>query len=266
MKVIHWYPGHMKKASNEMLETLKFVDVVIELVDARAPLKTSNPFFKDVIKNKPHVVIYMKSDLADLSKIKLKDNSILFSIKDKNGLSKLISLIDNANKKKREKEINRGIKPSLPRAMIVGIPNVGKSSLINALTNKNSAKVENKPGLTRNYRWFNIKNKFLLMDTPGILPTDYKDSNYVLAALGAIKDNILPVIELSDFVYDYIINNYKDLYIKRYKNIGKTSNESFEFIAELRGIKNDKSLNHERARELFLKEVRDGKLGCIYFD
>ncbi|MCQ2794754.1 MAG: ribosome biogenesis GTPase YlqF [Bacilli bacterium] len=266
MDVIHWYPGHMKKASNKLLEAIKLVDLVIELVDARSPNKTTNPFFKTIGINKPHLLVLMKSDLADTSKIELDSNSILVNINDQKSLNALVNKITSIMSKKREKEIKRGIKPLPIKAMIIGIPNVGKSSLINALVKKKITKVENKPGLTKNNRWINVNNKFYLLDTPGILPTDYLESNYVLALIGAIKINILPVIELSEFAYSYITKHYPKLYVARYGEIKKNSHESFKAIAEKYQIKNDKSVNFERARSLFLKDIRDGKLGKLYFD
>lgn len=266
MSIIHWYPGHMKKASNKLLEAIKLVDLVIELVDARSPNKTTNPFFKTVGINKPHLMVLMKSDLADVSKIKLDDNSILVNIKDQKSLNALVDKIISMMASKREKEIKRGIKPLPIKAMIIGIPNVGKSSLINALMHKKITKVENKPGLTKNNRWINVNNKFYLLDTPGILPTDYLESNYVLALIGAIKVDILPIIELSEFAYFYIVKHYPKLYEARYGKIQENSHESFKVISEKYQIKNDKSVNYERARSLFLKDIRDGKLGKLYFD
>lgn len=265
MNVIHWYPGHMKKASNKLLESLKLVDLVLELVDARAPTKTMNPFFKHVGINKPHITVLMKSDLADTSKIKLDNNSILVNINDQKSLNALVNKITSVMSSKREKEIKRGIKPLPIKAMIIGIPNVGKSSLINALMHKRITKVENKPGLTKNNRWINVNNKFYLLDTPGILPTDYLESNFVLALLGSIKIELLPVIELSDYAYNYIIKHYPKLYVARYGEIKKNAQESFKAINDKYQIKNDKSLNYERARSLFLKDIRDGKLGKLYF-
>lgn len=266
MEVIHWYPGHMKKASHAMLEALKMVDVIVELVDARAPRSTQNPFFARLIANKPHILVYMKSDLADLKKTTIPDNAVLVSIKDKNSIKNLVNKIVSVSAKKREKEIKRGMKPLAIKAMIVGIPNIGKSSLINALINKKIAAVANKPGLTKNNRWINVNNQFYLLDTPGVLPTNYSENNYILALTGAIKSEILPIYELSEFAYNYIIKHYPDLYLARYKRIGKNSDESFQIITALRGYKNDKTINHEMARALFLKELRDGKIGKINFD
>lgn len=266
MDVIHWYPGHMKKTSREMLEVLKMVDVIVELVDARAPKSTHNPFFERLINNKPHVLVYMKSDLADLNEKDIPSNAVLVSIKDKKSINKLIAKISEVNSKKKEKEIKRGMKPLPIKAMIVGIPNIGKSSLINALINKKITTVANRPGVTRNNRWINVNNQFYLLDTPGVLPTNYSENNYVLALTGAIKSEILPIYELSEFAYEYIIKHYPNLYIARYKKIGKDSDESFNIIATLRGYKNDKTINHEMARSLFLKELRDGKLGKVNFD
>ncbi|MCQ2792581.1 MAG: 50S ribosome-binding GTPase, partial [Bacilli bacterium] len=174
--------------------------------------------------------------------------------------------IANVTRSKTDKEIKRGIKPSPIKAIIIGIPNVGKSSLINALGGKKITKVENKPGLTKKNRWINVKNKFYLLDTPGILPTDYLESNYVLALIGAIKIEILPIIELSEFAYFYIVKNYPKLYEARYGAIKENSLASFKAINDKYHIKNDSSLNYERARSLFLKDIRDGKLGKLYFD
>ncbi|MCQ2794022.1 MAG: ribosome biogenesis GTPase YlqF [Bacilli bacterium] len=263
--IIHWYPGHMKKAANKMLEALKMVDVVIELVDARAPIQTSNPFFQKIIHDKPCVKVYMKSDLADLSAVKLPTNGILLSIKDPRSLKQLTKKITDAYRAKAEKQMKRGIKPLPPKAMIVGIPNIGKSSLINALVKKKITKVENKPGLTKNQRWVNVNNAFYLLDTPGILPSNYDQDNYVLALIGAVKIELLPVIKLSDYAYTYIAKHYPLLFKKHYGEIKKDSNEAFALIANKRGIKNDKTIHHEDARSLFLKEIRDGKIGRIYF-
>ena len=265
MSIIHWYPGHMKKASNKLLEAIKLVDLVIELVDARAPTLSSNPFFKNVGINKPHLKVLMKSDLADISKIKLDSNSVLVNIKDQKSINALMNKITSVMSFNREKEIKRGIRPLPIKAMIIGIPNVGKSSLINAFMKKRITKVENRPGLTKNNRWINVNDKFYLLDTPGILPTDYLESNYVLALIGSIKIELLPVIELSEYAYHYIVKNYPKLFTSKYGEIKTNSTESFKAINDKYHIKNDKSINFERARSLFLKDIRDGKLGKLYF-
>ena len=219
-----------------------------------------------IIKNKPHIVVYMKSDLADLSKIKLSDHVVLLSTKDNKTIKQLIKQIKLIDTPRRQKQLKRGIKPLPPKVMIVGIPNIGKSSLINAFINKKITKVENRPGLTKNQRWVNVNNQFYLLDTPGILPSNYEQDNFVLALIGAIKIDLLPIVELSEYAYQYIIKNYPKLYLSRYQEIKKTSNESFAYIAKMRGIKNDKTINHEAARALFLKDIRDGKIGRLYFD
>ena len=253
--IIHWFPGHMKKAFNKINDFIKKVNIIIEVVDARAPKQSSNNFLKKIIPfNKIHILVCMKSDLADLKKIKYNKNIIFISNKNRKSINQLINKID---------KIKSLI---IKKIMIIGMPNVGKSSLINLLTNKKVVKVENKPGVTRNIQWINFKNKFYLLDTPGILPSNYNDSNYVLGLIGVIKFELLPIIDLSDFAYYFIIKNYANLYKIRYGEIKKTSYEAFEQIAEKKHIKNDKSLNYELTRYFFLKEIRDGKIGKIFFE
>ena len=256
--IINWYPGHMKKASDKLLEVIKQIDIVVELVDARAPISTRNIFFKKNIKNKIHILVYMKSDLADLNKIKTDNkniNNIIFvSIKNKKSVNNLIKKIIYFSKGK------------ITKVLIVGIPNVGKSSLINSILNKKAVKSENKPGVTKNFQWLNFNDKFYLLDTPGILPIKYDNSNYNIAILNGIKEKLIPIIDLSEYAYSYIIKYYSDLYKKRYKEIKNNSNDSFKYISELRGIKNDKSLNFESSRIIFLNDIKNGKLGRLFLE
>lgn len=258
---IHWYPGHMKKSSNNLLEEIKKIDIVIELVDARAPSNTHNSFFEKIINNKIHILVYAKSDLADLSYIKKKKNIFLISIKKKKSIRILYLYILNIIKKYNLNKNNRQV-----IVAIVGIPNIGKSSLINAFLNKKKVKVENRPGVTRNNQMINMNDKFYILDTAGILPSKFIQPNYFLALTGAIKIELLPIIELSDFAYDFIVKNYPFLYIKKYGLIHKNSYELFKYISNIYHIKNDKSLNFEFARMIFLKDIRDGKIGKLYFE
>ena len=260
---IHWYPGHMKKSSNDLLERIKKIDIIIELVDARAPTQTRNLFFEKITNNKIYILVYTKSDLADLSFIsnEEKKKNFLISIKKKSSINFLYSYILNIIKKYNLNKNNH-----LVIIAIIGIPNIGKSSLINAFLNKKKVKVENRPGVTKNNQLININEKFYILDTAGILPTKFIKPNYFLALTGAIKIELLPIIELSDFAYDFIVKNYPFLYIKRYGPIQKNSYESFKYISNIYHIKNDKSLNFEFARTIFLKDIRDGKIGKIYFE
>lgn len=252
--IINWYPGHMKKVSNKLLEIVKQIDIIIELVDARAPNSTRNLFFKKIIKNKIHILVYMKSDLADLSKIKISNNINLVSIKKKKSIDNLVNKIIHFSKNK------------ITKVLIVGIPNVGKSSLINSILNKKVVKSFNKPGVTRGFQWLNFNNKFYLLDTPGVLPIKYSNSNYNIAILNGIKEKLIPVIDLSEYAYSYITNYYPDLYKNRYKEIKNNSNDSFKYISEIRGIKNDKSLNFESSRIIFLNDIKNGKLGKLFLE
>lgn len=255
-KEINWYPGHMRKTSNKLLKIINQIDIVLELVDARAPLSTRNFFFQQHFKNKIYILIYMKSDLADLNKIKLDNNSVFVSINDHHSVDRLIKKIIVLSKGMQKK------------VLVIGIPNVGKSSLINAICKKKVAKSEDYPGITKKIQWFNYKNKFYLLDTPGILPIRYNNklSNYNIAILNGIKETLIPIIDLSEYAYNYIIKYYPHLYIKRYLKIENNSNNSFKHIAKLRCIKNDKSMNFELSRIAFLKDIRKGKLGKLFFD
>lgn len=263
---IHWFPGHMKKALNELNDLIKLVDVVIELVDARSPNKTHNPYFDNVIKNKLYIKVLSKSDLADLNKIKLIDNEILFSNNNKKSITDLVKKIDLISKPIKDKYIKKGVKNHLIKAIIIGVPNVGKSSLINALNKKNILLAMNKPGLTRSYRWINVFDKFYLLDSPGILPSNYLESNFILGLLGTIKIDLLPTYDLSEYGYKFIFNNYKDLLIKKYGFALEDSQEFFKKLTDKRGFKNDKSITYDMARNLFLKDIRDGNIGPIYID
>lgn len=255
-KKINWYPGHMRKTSKNLLKIINQIDIVLELVDARAPNSTRNSFFQQHFKNKNYILVYMKADLTDLNKIKLSNNSVLVSINNHRSINNLIKKIVFLSKGLQKK------------VLVIGIPNVGKSSLINAICKKKVAKSANQPGITKNFQWFNYKNKFYLLDTPGVLPIKYDNelSNYNVAILNGIKDKLIPVIDLSNYAYNYIIKYYPDLYLKRYLKIENNSNNSFQHISKLRGIKNDKSANFELSRMVFLNDIKKGKLGKIFFE
>ena len=198
---IHWFPGHMNKALNEVENKVKLVDVIIELFDARAPLSSINENLEKLTANKKKLIVLTKIDLADpeqnkkwVAELSKKYDSVISLDLKKNNAEVILSkAVVELGKEKHAKEIARGMKPQPIRAMIIGIPNVGKSSLINRLAKRKAAGVQNKPGYTRGEQWINVNKDFLLLDTPGILPMSYENQKKAanLALIGAIREDIL---------------------------------------------------------------------------
>ena len=270
---IHWFPGHMKKALTEIENKIKLVDVVIELFDARAPLASQNPFIEKALANKKKLVVLTKSDLADpnetekwKTKLKEKYDSLLIMNLTENKITDALSkAIFELGKDKRQREINRGMKPQPIKTMIVGIPNVGKSSLINKLAKRKAAGVQNKPGFTRGEQYIKVNQDFILLDTPGILPMNYDDQNKAsnLALIGCVKEDILPNHILVDHLLKVFKKNYPDALKERYgiETIG-TPEEVVNAIADRRKlVDSNGNLDLLRAESLLLKEFKDGKLG-----
>ena len=178
---IHWFPGHMKKALNNIIEKVKMVDVVIEILDARAPESSMNPDLEKAIKNKKRLAVLSKADLADPSQTKLWsdnlkkefDGFVVLNLTDPKSTKILSNEVSKLGKEKHDKEMARGMKPQPIKTMIIGVPNVGKSSLINRIANRKAAGVQNKPGYTRGEQFIKVNNDFVLLDTPGVLPMNY---------------------------------------------------------------------------------------------
>lgn len=274
MNNIHWYPGHMKKATEKINDYIKLVDVVIIVLDARAPFTFINDELDNLVKNKLRLIVLTKIDLADKDVVlrqidilkKRFDNCISINNNDPNS-KKIISLAINAlAKDKKEKEIRKGMKPQPTRAMIIGVPNVGKSSFINRLSNRNATKVANKPAYTRGASWIKVNNEFELLDTPGVLPTSYKQSKkaYNLAVLGSIDDNILPISDVVNYLITYLKDNYPSSLKDRYgiENIDNYE-QVIKDICSKRGLLKKGEYDFERGELLLLKEFRAGYLGRI---
>ncbi len=272
---IHWYPGHMNKALHEMEERIKNIDVIIEVLDARIPLASRNNEFEEFIKNKKRLYLYNKSDLADdnISKrwkeyfTQNGEDYYFVDVAHIDVTSFINKKIDSLAKEKHQKEINKGMKPQPIKVMIIGIPNVGKSSLINRLAKRKAAGVENRPGFTRGEQFIRVNNNYLLVDTPGILPSSYEDKNKaaLLALVGSIKEDILPNREL----VNYLLNALRELYpnsLKSRFDIDEITNsdEVLSIIAKKRGLLvSGGELDIEKAESLLLKEFKEGKLGKI---
>ena len=272
---VHWFPGHMKKALAEIEERIKLVDVVIELFDARAPLASQNPFLEKALANKKKLVLMTKSDLADPNETKLwseklkekYDYLLVMNLTENKITDALNKAIFELGKAKRQKEISRGMKPQPIKTMIVGIPNVGKSSLINKLAKRKAAGVQNKPGYTRGEQFIKVNQDFILLDTPGILPMNYDDQakSINLALIGCVKEDILPNHVLVESLLKILKKNYPSSLKERY-DIEEitTPEEVLKLIADRRKLVDSNGQpDLVRAESLLLKEFKDGKLGRI---
>ena len=273
-----WYPGHMTKAKRQMQEDIKLIDLVIELVDARVHLSSRNPDIDDLGKNKARLILLNKSDLADdaqnekwIEYFKAKGyHALKINSKNKSGIKEINNVVNEACKEKIERDRKRGIKNRPVRAMVVGIPNVGKSTFINAYAGRNCAKTGNKPGVTKGKQWIKLSKTLELLDTPGILWPKFEDQaiGLKLALIGSINDNILDV---SDMAYEFvkILNNSYENAIPNRFGVEKNDDplKMLEGIAEVRGCKlKGNVLDLEKASSILLEEFRSGKLGKITLD
>lgn len=273
-----WYPGHMTKAKRQMQEDIKLIDLVIELVDARVPLSSRNPDIDDLGKNKARLILLNKSDLADdaqnekwIEYFKAKGyHALKINSKNKSGIKEINNVVNEACKEKIERDRKRGIKNRPVRAMVVGIPNVGKSTFINAYAGRNCAKTGNKPGVTKGKQWIKLSKTLELLDTPGILWPKFEDQaiGLKLALIGSINDNILDV---SDMAYEFvkILNKSYENAIPNRFGVEKNDDplKMLEGIAEVRGCKlKGNVLDLEKASSILLEEFRSGKLGKITLD
>ena len=272
---IHWFPGHMNKALHEVEERLKVIDVIIELFDARAPLSSINENLEKLTANKKKLIVLTKIDLADpeqnkkwVAELSKKYDSVISLDLKKNNAEVILSkAVVELGKEKHAKEIARGMKPQPIRAMIIGIPNVGKSSLINRLAKRKAAGVQNKPGYTRGEQWISVNKDFLLLDTPGILPMSYENQKKAanLALIGAIREDILPNEVLGEYLLKFLKEHYPESLFNRFdiKEIGDRL-EVLKQIAERRKIVTSTGENDLlRAESVLLKEFKDGLLGNI---
>jgi len=273
---IQWYPGHMTKAKRAMKEDVKLVDLVIELVDARAPLASRNPDIDSLAAGKGRVILLNKADLASekanaawITYFESQGFQVMkIDARAKATLKQLNALIQEACKEKIERDRRRGILNRPVRAMVVGIPNVGKSTFINSFAGKAAAKTGNKPGVTKGNQWIRLNKQVELLDTPGILWPKFEDQRVglLLAFLGSINDEILEKDELASELTDYLRNITPGLLKERYgiEEDGKKPYELLDEIAAARACLTKGGVNDlTKAARLLLDEFRGGKLGRI---
>lgn len=276
MQNLQWYPGHMAKTRRMIEENLKNIDVVVEILDARIPFSGRNPNFDDIIINKPRLVVMNKYDLADASITdkwtKWYQNQgirvIPISCATGLGINKIAPEARELIKEKIEKAAASGRNIGV-KIMMVGIPNVGKSTLINRLSGKASAKTGDRPGVTRAKQWIRLANGLELLDTPGILPPKFEDQRVAvnLAYTGAIRDEIMEIELLAYSLLEYLRDNYRDNLCQRYKldDIdGLAGHEILELIGRKRGcVISGGEIDTERAANILLDELRGCKIGKI---
>lgn len=282
MQNIQWFPGHMTKTKRQIQASLKLVDAVAEIIDARIPVSSRNPDLDSIIQNKPRVVLMNKCDMADPSSTQkwinyFKNNGIVaipIDCKTGRGINKFVSSVNEVLKEKIEKQKNKGLLNPTVRVMIVGIPNVGKSTFINRISKNRKAKAEDKPGVTRGNQWFTINKGFEVLDTPGVLWPKFEDKivGERLAFTGAVKDQIMDTELLAMRLLDFLKVEKNPIFVERFKlqdepieNI--ESYELLELIGRKRGMLiSGGEIDTERAAIMLLDEYRSAKLGKYTFE
>lgn len=276
---LQWYPGHMRKAERLVKENLKLVDVVIELLDARIPMSSANPVLREIVGGKPRVIVLNKADLADEAATRAWVNCFatqgitavpVDAVKGR-GIKELVQAIAKCAKPKTDKLVQHGAKARAARCMILGIPNVGKSSLINRLSGGSKTKVENRPGVTRAKQWIRIGAQLELLDMPGILWPKFEDRQAALhlAFTGAINDNVYDVASVVLLLLDTLRMRYPSDLMERYRLEGELPSgmELLEEIGRKRGcLRAGGKVDYEKAEQIVLTDFRSGRLGRVTLD
>ena len=282
MQNIQWFPGHMTKTKRHIQASLKLVDAVAEIIDARIPVSSRNPDLDSIIQNKPRVVLMNKCDMADPSSTQkwinyFKNNGIVaipIDCKTGRGINKFVSSVNEVLKEKIEKQKAKGLLNPTVRVMIVGIPNVGKSTFINRISKNRKAKAEDKPGVTRGNQWFTINKGFEVLDTPGVLWPKFEDKivGERLAFTGAVKDQIMDTELLAMRLLDFLKVEKNPIFVERFKLQNEPienieSYELLELIGRKRGMLiSGGEIDTERAAIMLLDEYRSAKLGKYTFE
>lgn len=274
--VISWYPGHMAKTKKQIIEDLKLIDIVIEILDARVPLASQNPDIEEIIKDKNKIIVLNKADLADnnitnkwIEFYKNKGiKAIAVESNNSKGIKDVIEAIKLEYESIKEKYMQKGRIGKAIRVMVLGIPNVGKSTFINSIAKRNTAKVGNKPGVTKQKQWIKVTNEIELMDTPGMLwpKLENKDFAMHLAFVGTIGENAIDKEEIAYYLLEYLIKNYPERITERF-NIELKEKETMEVLEEIarkRGaIISGGNINMQKISDIILNEFQNGKLGRI---
>ena len=288
---INWFPGHMAKTKRQISEDLKLVDVIVEILDARIPISSQNPEIKTMTQNKKKIIVLNKCDLSDEKEnskwleyfIKQGNRAVLVNSSTGQGINQVIKQIQLIMEEETKKFLEKGRKGRKTRVMVVGIPNVGKSSFINRIAKKNSAEVGNRPGITKQKQWIRINNEIELMDTPGVLWPKFENEEVALnlAFTGTIKDDVLDITEIAYNLTKYLLTNYQSNLIERYslnkelineilsRDLDENENiyEIMQVIGKKRGaIISGGNVDDEKTSRIILDDFRSGKLGKITLD
>ncbi|MDZ5711701.1 ribosome biogenesis GTPase YlqF [Jeotgalibacillus haloalkalitolerans] len=276
---IQWFPGHMAKARRQVTEKLKLVDIVFELVDARIPLSSRNPMIEEIIGKKPRLILINKADMADPNKTKewiayferKGIRAVAINSEKGSGLQQIQKETMNILSEKWERMKSRGIRPRAVRAMIVGIPNVGKSTLINRLAKKNIAQTGNRPGVTKAQQWIKAGKEMELLDTPGILWPKFEDPEvgYRLALTGAIKDNILNLQDIALYALRFLETYYPARLKERYSmdEIPQDPAALFDHIGRKRGcLMSGGEIDYDKTADIIVRDIRNVQFGALTFD
>lgn len=272
-----WYPGHMTKAKRMMQENISLIDLVIELVDARVPLSSKNPDIDELGKNKSRLILLNKADLADPEANKrwmayykeLGFHVLEINAKTGQGLRAIQPMVQEACREKIERDRKRGIKNRPVRAIVVGIPNVGKSTFINSFAGKACTKTGNKPGVTKGKQWIRLNKELELLDTPGILWPKFESMEVGkrLAMIGSMNDDILQMTELASELLAYLMEYYREPLFARYQIDGKdklTPMQMLDLICKNRKcFKKGQEPDYEKAASLLVDDFRNGRIGRI---
>jgi len=281
---VQWFPGHMAKARRQIEEKLKLIDIVIELLDARIPMASRNPMIDQILKQKPRLILLNKADLADADvtarwvEAFAADGLSALPIDASSGkeVMQIVPRSKERLKDMRDAQLRKGINPRAVRALIVGIPNVGKSTLINRLAGRSIAATGDRPGVTKAQAWIKVGTDMELLDTPGILWPKFEDQQVgiSLAATGAIKDEILNIEDIAFHTTKYVVEHYPQLLMERYDLDELPTVEQLEepdqvvavmeAIGKRRGcLQAGGSVNLEKASQVLLRDLRSGRLGRI---
>ncbi|CUM72173.1 MULTISPECIES: ribosome biogenesis GTPase YlqF [Turicibacter] len=276
---VQWFPGHMAKARRQIQEKLQLVDIVFELLDARIPYSSSNPMMNEIIKHKPKLIILNKVDMADpnvtqqwLNYFKEQGQpAITIDALHQNAIKQITEASKEILKEKFAKEKAKGLRPRPVRAMILGIPNVGKSTLMNNLAKRKAAQTGDRPGVTKAQQWVKVGQELELLDTPGVLWPKFEEKRvgYNLAVTGAIKDTILTLDHIILYALDYLIQHYPQRLIERYHLSGNFEDKVavLEEIGTKRGfLQSGGIVDYDKVYEILLREIRSLKLGRLSFE
>ena len=285
---INWFPGHMAKTRRQITEDLKLVDVVVEILDVRIPISSQNPEIRQIVQNKKRIVVLNKCDLSDENDnkkwmeyfIQQGNKVVLVDSNTGKGINEVIKQIQIIMEDEMKKYLEKGRKGRKIKVMIVGIPNVGKSSFINRIVKKTSAEVGNRPGVTKRKQWIHVNDEIELMDTPGVLWPKFESQEVALnlAFTGTIKDDILEITEVAYYLTKFLLNNYKTNLLERYSLDEKLVNEILsqeqgeneniyeimQLIGKRRGaIISGGNIDDEKTSKIILEDFRSGKFGKI---